>query len=164
MTSILDFPILKDVILPFILVFVLIFAILQKSKLLGEGKARIDALVSLAISLILIITPPARIFIVTLVPWLAVGLAVMLVFLLLYGFVAEEGWKNQKWVKIVFGILAGIFVIGIVIYAGGFWSDLESFFSGGFNGSLGMNIFLIVIIAAVVILAIVGAKKSKSDK
>ena len=67
-------------ILPFLLVFVIIFAILQKSKILGAGKAQIDALVSLVIAIVLIVFPTPRDIIVNLVPWLAVGVVVILVF------------------------------------------------------------------------------------
>jgi hypothetical protein len=163
MTSIFEHP-FSELILPFILIFVMVFAILQKSKLLGEGKKQVDALVALAIGLILIITPPARIFIVKFVPWLAVALAVMLVFLVLYGFVAEEKWKSQKWVLIVFGILAGLFVIIIAIYASGYWDTLRGWFSGAFDSSLVMNIVLIAIVIAVVLIAVLTAKNGGSTE
>ena len=77
-----DSPIFTQGILPFVLIFVLIFAILQKSKILGEGKAQIDALVALAIALILLTVPVARDIVVNLMPWLAVGAAVILVFMI----------------------------------------------------------------------------------
>jgi len=109
-------PIFSEMILPFLLVFVLVFAILQKSKILGEDKAQVDALISLVIGLILITVPFARDVVVNLMPWLAIGLAVMLVFMLLYGFVAGESASGQKWQKIVFGIIIGVFVTGIVSY------------------------------------------------
>lgn len=152
-------PIIAEGILPFLLVFVLVFAILQKSHILGEGKPQIDALVSFAIAAMAIIVPAARNFIVTLMPWLAVGLSVILVFLLLYGLVANGDW-NAKWLKIVFGVLSGLFVIGVVIYAGGFWDNLRDFFSGGFGGEVWSNIILFVIIIAAVLVVTLSAKKS----
>jgi len=98
------------------------FAILQKTKILGEGKAQIDALVSLALALILIVFPGPRDLIVSIVPWLAVALVVILVFLLLYGFVAGDKAQGEKWMKIVFGILIGVFVLGLVYNWWGFFS------------------------------------------
>jgi hypothetical protein len=163
MAFILDYPLIGQYIVPFVLVFVLIFAILQKSKILGDGKSQMDALISLVIALILIITPPARDFIVKLMPWLAVGLSVMLVFLILYGAVAGESWASAKWVKIVFGILSGIFVIVIVLWAAGVLNQVGDFFSNGLNGTW-MNIILVVIIIGVVVFVALSGKNGSSGK
>ena len=46
---------LSDVLLPFLLIFVVIFAILQKTKILGEGKKRFNAIFSLAVALLVVI-------------------------------------------------------------------------------------------------------------
>ena len=107
--AIVENPLFTQMILPFLLVFVVIFAILQRSKILGDGKSQIDALVALAIALILIGVPAARNFIVNIMPWMVVGVAVILVFLILYGFVAGDLSKTEPWMKIVFGILAVLF-------------------------------------------------------
>ena len=47
-------PFFVEVILPFVLVFTLVFAVLQKTEILGKGKRQIDVLVALAIGLITI--------------------------------------------------------------------------------------------------------------
>ena len=52
--TILSSQLFVEVILPFLLVFAVVFAILQKTKILGEGKKQIDAIVSLVIGLIVI--------------------------------------------------------------------------------------------------------------
>ena len=163
MASIFESIIFTEMILPFLLVFVLVFAILQKSKILGEGKAQIDALVSLVIGLILIVFETPRNLIVNLMPWLAVGLVVILVFMLLYGFVGGDLKEGKPWMKIVFGILAGIFVIGLVIYYGGVWSIIKEWFSD--SSSIWSNVILIVIIGGVLALAIAtGNKKGEKKK
>ena len=152
MANIFASTIFTEMILPFLLVFVLVFAVLQKSKILGEGKSQIDALISLVVALVLIIFETPRNIIVNLMPWLAVGLIVMLVFMLLYGFVAGEGAHGQKWQKIVFGILIGIFVLGLVIYYAGAYEILKNWFSGG--NEVWINVLLVVIIAGALALAI----------
>ncbi len=156
---IFDNPIFTEMILPFLLVFVLIFAILQKSKILGDGKAQIDALVALAVGLILIGFPVPRGIIVNLMPWMAVGVAVILVFLILYGFVAGDlsGDKTPKWMKITFGILAGLFVIGVVMKVTGLWSYVLGGFS--FGGEFWVNVAVIALIVGAMIVAVTGAKK-----
>ena len=146
-------------ILPFLLIFVLIFAILQKSKLLGEGKAQIDALVSLVIALILIGAPGPRSIVVDLMPWLAVGVAILLVFFLLYGFVVGDLSSVAPWMKITFGILAGLFTIGVILYVTGLWGNVEGWFSGDGGGEVWGGIILIIIIAGALAVAIATGKK-----
>ncbi len=154
-----DWPIFTEGILPFLLVFVLIFAILQKSKILGDGKAQIDALISLAISLILLTVPVARDIVVGLTPWLAVGTVVILVFFILYGFVAGDlsAGNMPKGLKIAFGVLAAVFVFGVVVYVTGFWSTIEGWFSG--DSGLFANIFMLLIIGGAVAVAVATGKK-----
>jgi hypothetical protein len=150
-------------ILPFLLVFVIVFAILQKSKILGDGKAQIDAIVSLVIGLILIGVPYPRDIIVGIMPWLAVGIAVILVFLILYGFVAGDlsGANVKPWMKITFGILAGLFTFGVVMYVTGLWGIVGGWLSKGESSSIWMNVLMIVLIIAAMVVAVFGGKKKK---
>jgi len=164
MVNILEFWLFKDFILPFLLVFVIVFAILQKSKILGSEKSQIDALVSLAIALIFVITPPARDFVVNFTPWVAVGISVILVFLLLYGFVAGDLSSTPNWMKITFGTLSGLFVIALIIYFSGIWSNpnLQSFFSMKDSGSIWANILLLIIIGGALAAVLANSGKGKS--
>jgi peptidoglycan/LPS O-acetylase OafA/YrhL len=157
-----DTVLFAEGILPFLLVFVLVFAVLQKTKVLGEGKNQIDALIALAVGLILIAVPVARDFIVNIMPWLAVGLVVILIFLMLSGFVGsdnKEGLKLGKGVKNTFLGLAALFVVALVVYFSGLWDLL---FDGGADyGSWLPSVVMLVIIVAAVVVAI-GGKKGKS--
>jgi len=47
-------PLFLNYILPFVLVWTLIFAILEKTNLLGEGRRQINAIIGLVVGLILI--------------------------------------------------------------------------------------------------------------
>lgn len=147
-------------VLPFLLVFVLVFAILQKSKILGEGKAQIDSLVSLAIALILISVPQARDIVVNLMPWIAVGISVLLTFFILYGFVAGDFAKQgaPKWMKITFGILIGVFTIVVVLGVTG----LGDWFSGLGEGFWTNTIMVVVVIVAFIIAVVSGKRRSSS--
>ena len=46
---------LSEVMLPFLLIFVLLFAMMQKTRILGDGKKNMNMVVSLVISLMIII-------------------------------------------------------------------------------------------------------------
>jgi hypothetical protein len=158
---IFDNSFFTEMLLPFLLIFVIVFAILQKSKILGDGKAQIDALVGLVIGLILIGVPGPRDIVVGIMPWLAVGVAVILVFLILYGFVAGDlSGKNVKpWMKITFGILAGLFTIGVVLYITGLWENIVGWFSKGDSSDIWMNVVMIALVIGAGVVAVVSGKR-----
>lgn len=149
-------------ILPFLLVFVLVFAILQKSKILGEEKKQIDALIALAIALILVAVPQPRAYIVDMVPWLAVALVVLLIFMLIYGFVGEidekKGLRLPNWVRTGVLILSIIFVIVLVLYITGAWDKVYSWVA---EGDAGGNI-LVLSVVGIALWIVLGVKKSGS--
>lgn len=136
---------LVQAVLPFLLIFVLIFAVLQKSKILGEGKHQIDSLVALTIALIVVAVPgPQKFIIINMMPWLAVGLAVLLVFFILYGFVAGDLSKLPTWMKVAFGILALVFTSAIIIALTNVDRIIVSWFSG--TGDLFVNAVILVLV------------------
>ena len=164
---IFEHPFFTEMLLPFLLVFVVVFAILQKSKIFGDGKAQIDSIVALVIGLITITFAYQTGIIVKLMGWLALGVTVILIFLILYGFVAGDLSKAPDWMKITFGILAGLFTIGVVVYVTGFWGVVEGWFGGATNDGLVMNVIILVLVVGAVITAVVTSKKggsSGSDK
>ncbi len=122
-------PLFIDYILPFVLVFTLIFAILQKTQLLGDGKKQINAIIGLIIGLILIAFPFARNIIVQLMPFLAVSAVILLVFMLLYGFIMgkKEGDVLHKGVKIALGIILGLALITVLLFISGYWTPVYDF-------------------------------------
>ncbi len=149
-------------ILPFLLVFVLIFAILQKSKIFGEGKSQIDALISLAIALILIGVPTPREIILNIIPWLAVALVVLFVVLVIYGLGGEvekdKGLKLPKWFNQTVLGLAILFVVILVLVVTNGWEIIKSWFD---DSSVFGNVFLILVIAVVLWVALKGTGKSE---
>jgi peptidoglycan/LPS O-acetylase OafA/YrhL len=135
-------------ILPFLLVFVLVFAILQKTKVLGENKSQIDAMVSLAIGLILISMPTPRGYIVDMLPWLAVALVVLLILFLIYGFAAgsdkEKGFVMPEWAKKGILILGIIFVVILVLVVSGYWDNVKEWYN---SGEIAGNVLIVIAIA-----------------
>lgn len=158
---IFDNPFFTEMLLPFLLVFVVVFAILQKSKILGGGKAQIDALVALVIGLLLIGVKQPREIIVNIMPWLAVGVAVILVFLILYGFVAGDLSSAPDWMKITFGILAGLFTIGVVLYITGLWGIIGDWLSGGSSSGVWMNVLMIALVIGAMAVAVFSGKRNE---
>jgi len=154
---------LGQAVLAFLLVFTLVFAVLQKSKVLGDGKKQIDALIALAVGLIVISVGSAMDFIQQIIPFLAIGLVIILVFLLLLGMFFKDGdFKVPAWAQLTFGIIIFIaVVIAVLIFTRG-WDFIANWFTGG--STLVSNAVLIVIILIAIIFAWFGGGKEKSDK
>ncbi len=158
-----DNPFFTEVLLPFLLVFVVTFAILQKTKILGEGKTQIDAIVALVIGLILITVPQPRNIIIGIMPWMAVGVAVIMIFLIMYGFVAGDLSKAPKWLKVTFGILAGLFTTIVVLGVSGLGRVILDWISGSGNSTIWMNVLMVLILIGVFFIAVYGGGKKKKD-
>ena len=160
---ILEHPIFTEMILPFLLVFALVFAILQKSKILGDDSERTNVIIALVIGLILITVPAARDLVSGFVPWLAVGLVALLMFLLLYGFVAGDlsgaGITNRM-KNIALGVIL-IFVAGVVLFVSGLWDGLIDWIFEGTSSDIWMSIIMLGVIIGAIAVAINSAKKKE---
>jgi len=158
-------PLFINYILPFVLVFTLIFAILEKSQLLGEGKKQVNSIIGLVVGLILIAFPFARDIVVKLMPFLAISAVVLLVFMLLYGFVVgkKDGDVLDRKLKIAFGIIIGFALITVLLFSAGLWDPIyDSLFQRQGGSQILVNVVLIIIIAGAVI-AVVTTSKDKDD-
>ena len=157
--------IFSEIILPFVLVFVVLFAILQKTKILGDGKKQIDSIVSLVIALIVISFSYATGIIVKLMPFLAVAVIVILVLVILLGFVSggKEAYVIPKGLKVGVSIVAGIALIVAVLWASGSLGDVwEYLFDSDFSGNLFTNIVFLLVIGGVIAIALTSGKSGGS--
>jgi hypothetical protein len=73
----------------FLLSFIIIYAILAKTKLLG-GNEFLQVIVSFLISILFVIVPPAQKYISLITPWFVVAIVSLFFLLLLGGFVAGK--------------------------------------------------------------------------
>ncbi len=153
-------------IYPFLLVFTIVFAILQKTKLLGEDKRQIDAIVALVIGLILISFAYATDIVVALVPFLAVTLVIIFIFMLIFGFVSasDKGFELHKGLKITFGILIGIALIIAVIVATGQWAVVYNIlFTEEWSNNVWSNVFLLAVIVGAIALVVSTGKNNSGS-
>lgn len=153
---------LAQVALVFVLVFTVVFGALQKTKLFGDGKKQIDALVALVVGLIASSVAYSLDIIQRLVPFLAVSLVIILVFLVLVGFMFKEGeFKLPGWVMVSLPIIIFIAVVIAVLQITGTWDMLYGLFSGESGGTWITNVVLIVVLAGVVAAVVAGGGKKK---
>lgn len=147
-----------DYIFPFVLVFTLIFAILQKTKLLGDESKQTNLLISLVSGFILIAFSYARYIVVSLIPFFAVVAVILLVFMLLYGFIVGKkdgdvlgkGWKNTLIIILVIALV--IFLLNV----SGYWNYVRDMFTG--KSFVLVNLILIVFIVGAIIAVLWGEK------
>lgn len=162
--TILSGPFFTELVLPFLLVFTLIFAILDKTKVLGDGKRQINAIIGFVVGLMLIAFPQARDLVVNLMPLLAVLAVIFLVFMILYAFasVGEEKVEipsGLKWVMV--GIFSLAIVIGLIIFSGA-WDTLNNYMGGGGKGVV-MNVFFVIVVIGGIVAVVASGKGEQKD-
>lgn len=154
---------LFDVILPFLLVFTLVFAVLEKTKIFGvegDNKSRknLNAMASFAIAFFVTASVNVVSAFQFALPWVSLILVVLVSFLLLSGVFFEETADGKIWslfskhpslTKWLVGIV-GLAILVIFLSAFGLMNTFFTFFqSGGENTTLISSlIFLLLLIAA----------------
>lgn len=144
-------------IFSFLLVYAVLYAVLAKTKILGENNL-VNSVIPLAVSILLLLMPGAVSFINFITPWFVVlvivGFAVALLFLFLG---ADEGtlrsWAHNPtvyWTALIFMMI--ILVAGLIHVFGNFFGAPEA--GGSVGSEVQWSIFHPKIIATVFILII----------
>lgn len=137
---------------PFLLIFFVVFAILEKTKILGEGKKQINALVSFVIGLIFVSVSYPVDVVSNLVLFLTVGLITMFVGLLIWGFISGESKIESKGVKTLLGVIVFVGVVIAILWAAGWASTISDWlFKQDWSGPFWTNLLFIVMIAAAIV-------------
>ncbi len=153
-------PIIQDLVLPFVLIFTLVFAILERSKLLGEGKKQINAIIAFVVAGVFLAFSEYVSWIKQFSIVLVVSLFIIFIFLLIWGFVwgDKEGdpLKEAKGLKWTIGIVFLIIIIISALKITGYIDKLNA------SSTMVSNIiFAVLIIAAVVAVVNSGKKEDK---
>ena len=164
---------LTDVLLPFLLIFVIVYAILQKTKILGEGKKNINVVVSLVFGALVIIPhitgrfPPNAdpvVIINEALPQLSIVLVAIMFLLILIGAFGQDmvllGMTMPGWI-----LFTSILII-VVIFgsAAGWWHEgisqtLEEIF-----GVEAIAIAIMLLVFGLIIAWITSESKEKEDR
>lgn len=142
-----------DYILPFLVIFALVYGILVRTKLFKDNNA-INGIIALAVGLLSLQFDMVPVFFGQVFPKLAIGLTVILIVIIVLGLFMPQ----QKWViYVLFGIAA---LVLILVLAGSFEP-----ITGGFGTGFQQYTPLIVtIVAFIIIIAIVMGVLSSKDK
>ena len=162
--TILQHPIAQNFIYPFLLIFFIVFAVLEKTKALGEGKKQLNALISFVIGLIFVSAVSPKMVVQDMILFLTVAIIVTFVILLLWGFVSGKELKGgensiienktlRKWVVAVIIIAV---VIALLSSLGVSGAGVIGFLFGPGTATFWTNFLFVAVIA--IALAIVLSK------
>lgn len=158
---------LTDVMLPFLLIFVIIFAVLEKTKLFGEEKRNINTVIALVFALLVVIphvtnSYPSGFDVVQILnealPAVSLVIIAVLMLLVLIGIFGQEkvflGMAMPGWITFVSVIL----IIGIFGNAAGWWAGgLTPWLERQF-GSDAIAIIIMLLVFGVIIAWITGGE------
>lgn len=156
---------LTDALLPFLLIFTLIFAVLEKSKILGEEKRNLNTAIALVFALIVVIPHitgklPAGydpvLIINSVLPSVSLVVVAIISLMILLGVFGHErvtlGMSLPGWVSL-FCVVALILIFGSAAgwWASGFLDWMNSFFS-----SDALAVVIMILVFGVIIAFITG--------
>jgi len=119
-------------VLPFLLIFALVFAILQKIRLMGgevEDNKGVSAVIAASVALLSLQFDMVPIFFQTIFPKLGIGLSVILVIVIFVGLFVD--FKKYEGPTSIFFVVAGVIAAIVILsslndyswWSGGFWQD-----------------------------------------
>jgi len=123
-----------DVLLPFLLVFTLVFAIMEKTELFGKEKKNVHIIVALVMGLAVVIPHVTGMYsqqtdvvniINSALPNISVGIIAVVMLLLLLGLWGGTNFAESKATGWMIGI-AMLFVIFVFVNAAGYFQNLPS--------------------------------------
>ena len=164
---------LTDVMLPFLLIFVIVYAVLQKTKILGETKKNLNVVVAVVFALLVVIPHvtgrfPANadpvLIINEALPQVSIVLVAVIFLLILIGVFGQDyvflGVTMPGWITLV------SLVVIILIFGGaaGWWSGqfgntLENFF-----GTEGVAVFIMLLTFGIIIAWITSDSKEREER
>jgi len=148
--------------LPFLLIFFIVFAILEKTKVLGDNK-QINALVAFIIGLIFVGVAFPKEVVGNLILFLTVALVILFVVLLLWGFVSggKDGFELEGWMKnVLLGVVSVAVVIAVIWATGIQGGVIDLLFYQTWSGTFWTNAIFIAAIAGALALVLKGTKSS----
>ena len=165
---------LYDVVLPWLLVFTIVFAILEKTKVFGTEKIdnkeypkkNLDAMAAFVIAFFVVASSKLVEIITTVSSYTVILLMLSVLFLLLVGSFMKEGeggFLKGNW-NYFFMILMFVGIVLIFVYALGWWDTIWDFFRFETGGEVVGSLILIIIIILFIWYIVKGEPAKESSK
>jgi hypothetical protein len=160
-----------DVLIPFILVFTIVFAVLQKTKILGDGKKNYNVMVALVMALAVVIPhivgrypfnfDPVNVINQAL-PQVSIILVAIIMLLLIIGVFGSElefaGTSFSGWI-VLLAIVAVVLIFGSAVG----WFPLPLYLSFLYNPEL-QALIVMILVFGIIIWFITKDDSKKEDK
>ena len=161
--TVLQHWILTNFVYPFLLTFFVVFAVLEKTKILGgDDKRQLNAMVAFVVGLIFVAAVYPKVVVGELILFLTISIIVVFVFLLLWGFVAGGELKlgESNTLKYVAGGFMFVVVAVALLSILGVWGSIYEFlFRQTWSKEFWTNALFILVIAGALAAVIATAKK-----
>ncbi len=141
-------------VLPFILVFSVIFGVLSKTRIFEENKS-VNAIIAIAVGFMSLQWGLVPQFFSELFPRVGVGISILLIIIMFLGIFLPK----QNWAIYVSLAIAAVIVISILLTSSEAMGWQSNFIYGWEWGQVFFWIFLVV-----VIMAVIGSSKDKNPK
>ncbi|MBW2965671.1 hypothetical protein KY342_01045 [Candidatus Woesearchaeota archaeon] len=144
-----------DILLPFLLIFTIVFAVLQKTKILGEGKKNFNVVIALVVALSVVIphvigTYPPEADVVdiinTIIPQISLVAVAFIMLLILTGIFTPR-WVSRS----IAGILAFISFIAVFVIIGSALNWWESGWLYDIFGEETIALLVVILVFGVII-------------
>ncbi len=155
--NLLFHPFFTNIVLPFIFVFVLTYALMEKIKLLENKQAHL--LIALAIAFFFIGVPSLLNITSVIIPVLAILVIIAFSIMLLFGMLGIEFYATNKSSPIKATLAVILLIVGIIVVASSF--GLFQKISSWLSPEL-IQLIAFLIITGVVVAIIVGFKTNKT--
>jgi hypothetical protein len=148
-----------DVVLPFLLIFAVTFAVLEKTEIFGKDKKNINSMIAFVMGLLFVTVPKVVSVIKESLPNIGVMLIVLMSFMMLVGFFvsSKDGkhfFEENKFLKVIFIMVVLVGTTIIFLDAIGWWDDIWSGAGGFWSSTAGVTIvFLAIIVGAILFIA-----------
>jgi len=149
-------------VIPFLLIFAVVFAILDKTKILHRDDREnrgILAIIAVAVGLLALQLDIVSEFFAVIFPRFGIGLSIFLTAIIFIGFFLpefnEKTGMAQKWIGYVVGI-------GVIIWALSAWDEWTS--DVGFGGWFTDNFWALLVLGIIITVNIVTTRNKTSSK
>lgn len=164
---------LTEILLPFLLIFVIVYAILQKTRILGEGKKNLNAAVAVVAGLLVVI-PHATgrfpgsadpvVIINEALPAVSIVLVAVVFLLVLIGVFGQDyiflGVTAPGWIAL-FALIVIILIFG---GAAGWWEGDFGRWMEDFFGTEAIAVIIMLLVFGIVIAWITGDSKERDER
>lgn len=163
--NIFQHPVATTFFYPLLLIFFILFAILERTKILGDDKSQINALVAAVVSMIFVGSVFPKEVVSNLILFLTVAIIVIFVVLVLWGFATggelTKDFMSHTGIKWSVGVVTVIAVIIAILWSTGIEGGIyDLLFGQSWSSGFWTNFLFIVVVAAALAITMIKPKSS----